>query len=308
MSAPFSRPADRPDGPDSTSSSSDTDDINIKAPPAVSTSRVENKQSQEATISIPPLGAPGAESRWFWQRSDKVDGEAIATQESVFDDPDLAKHYQPRDDWENLHRFDPLARWTVGEDKKVVRKIDWRIMVFSCVMFMALELDRANLTQAVSDNFLDDLDMTTNGMITIIVYIMLVADFIRLQPRKHRLQAVLSLRRAPVPACQQVDGPRPLDPHAALPLEHCLCGASRESCAALLNLGLLIREPIGPVLAQRQSVFPRVPSPLGYSSRLTMLLFGSGGVFFANNRQQGGFIPDVGTPSRKFAPPGSPWD
>lgn len=179
MSTPPQRPADRPDGPDASSSSSDVDDIKVH--PAVSTSPIFeaddptdyqkkgiSSSKPPSAQSIPPLGVPAAERRWFWQRSDKtVDGEAIATQESVFDDPDLAKHYQPRDDWENLHRFDPLARWTVNEERRVVRKIDWRIMFFACIMFMALELDRANITQVVSDSFLEDLNMNTNGTINL---------------------------------------------------------------------------------------------------------------------------------------------
>lgn len=113
----------------------------------------------------PLLGSPQSERKFWWQRSNKLDGEAIATQESVYDDAELAKRYQPRPDWENIHRFDPLARWTWNEEIKLVRKIDLRIMAFACLMFMALELDRANLTQAVSDDMLADLGLDTNGTI-----------------------------------------------------------------------------------------------------------------------------------------------
>ncbi|EPE36730.1 MFS general substrate transporter [Glarea lozoyensis ATCC 20868] len=116
----------------------------------------------EVYPSIPPLGAPAAEKRFWFQRNKTYDPNAIATQHSVFDDPETLKEYQPPDSWENIHRFNPLARWTWGEEHKLIRKIDLKIMIWACVMFMALELDRANINQALTDNFLKDLHMTTN--------------------------------------------------------------------------------------------------------------------------------------------------
>ncbi|KAK9357191.1 hypothetical protein V1504DRAFT_465398 [Lipomyces starkeyi] len=70
--------------------------------------------------------------------------------------------HQPTEKYENLHRLDPRERWTWREEIKVVRKIDLRIMVWVAFMFMALQLDRGNISQAVADNMLTDLGFSTN--------------------------------------------------------------------------------------------------------------------------------------------------
>ncbi|KAI0876212.1 MFS general substrate transporter [Hypoxylon argillaceum] len=124
------------------------------------------KESLEARASpvddIPPLGAPREEARLLFPRINDFDKEAIATQPSVFDDPDTAEKYHPRHDWENYHRFDPRARWTWAEEYLVVRKMDARIMLWVCVMAVGLEFDRMNLIVALADNLLGDLKLSTN--------------------------------------------------------------------------------------------------------------------------------------------------
>lgn len=46
--------------------------------------------------------------------------------------------------------------------QRVIKKIDIRIMIWACIMFFGLDLDRGNISQANTDNFLEDLGMTTN--------------------------------------------------------------------------------------------------------------------------------------------------
>ncbi|KAI0278181.1 MFS general substrate transporter [Russula aff. rugulosa BPL654] len=104
----------------------------------------------------------GRSTTSFWRRMAKHDLDAIATQPSVFDDPVTLELYRPPQSYENAHRFDPNARWTFREERHVVRKIDMKIMVWAFIMFFALDLDRSNVSQANTDNFLEDLHLTTN--------------------------------------------------------------------------------------------------------------------------------------------------
>ncbi|KAL2270510.1 hypothetical protein VTJ83DRAFT_2694 [Remersonia thermophila] len=82
-----------------------------------------------------------------------------------FLDPDVAEHWRAvyeKAQYECRHVFDPDLTWSQEEEKDLIRNIDWRICTWACVMFFALQVDRANLHQALSDNMLDDLGLTTN--------------------------------------------------------------------------------------------------------------------------------------------------
>ncbi|CAK3898795.1 MFS general substrate transporter [Lecanosticta acicola] len=100
----------------------------------------------------------------------KISPEPVVTEPNVFkrtggktfETDSLESFYKPIESYEGYHRYDPDFQWEEKEEKRVVRRIDYRICSWVCFMFFALQLDRGNIQQALSDNMLDDLGLSTN--------------------------------------------------------------------------------------------------------------------------------------------------
>ncbi|KAL2264483.1 hypothetical protein VTJ83DRAFT_6993 [Remersonia thermophila] len=96
----------------------------------------------------------------------KVDADDYgSTDDHIFSDPTTAEYWRgvyEKAGYENRHRFDPHFTWTAEEERKLVRKIDLRIMLWAWIMFCALDLHRKNISRAISDNMLPELGMNTN--------------------------------------------------------------------------------------------------------------------------------------------------
>ena len=94
---------------------------------------------------------------------EEVVGQSLKTElVASTDDISLDKYYAPIDTYEGRHRYDPKATWSKEEEMALTRKLDLRVCAWCCLMFFALQLDRGNISQALSDNMLDDLHINTN--------------------------------------------------------------------------------------------------------------------------------------------------
>ncbi|OLN86236.1 putative transporter YIL166C-like protein 7 [Colletotrichum chlorophyti] len=128
-------------------------------PPTAPALAVQETQRMEAALGDAIL-------RFFRIRKgpkrEQYDLDAVATQPSIWDSENLEEYKELyiHPQWENWSSFDPLFRWTWREERAVRRKVDWKIMAWVCIMFAALNIDRNNISNAVSDNMLDDLGLT----------------------------------------------------------------------------------------------------------------------------------------------------
>lgn len=95
-----------------------------------------------------------------------VDLESTSSEDThVFQDPLKLKYYTKLyedNDYECRHLLDPELTWTPQEERKITWINDINVCLFTFICFTALNLDRYNLKQALADDFLDDLNLTTN--------------------------------------------------------------------------------------------------------------------------------------------------
>lgn len=65
--------------------------------------------------------------------------------------------------YECRSRLDHTFKWTKQEQRRITWKLDFIVTAMACLFFASLNMDRSNLAQAVSDNMLKDLHMTTDN-------------------------------------------------------------------------------------------------------------------------------------------------
>lgn len=108
-----------------------------------------------------------------------IDGDSLKAPTKVGRE-ELADIVPPHESYEGRHRFDPQASWTVDEERRVVRKTDLRLLTWLCLMMLILQLDRGSVSNALADNLLKDLGLTSddyNNGTTIQLVCFLAAEF-----------------------------------------------------------------------------------------------------------------------------------
>ena len=72
----------------------------------------------------------------------------------------------PHESYEGHHRWDPAFEWDEAEERRLVRKTDLFLLTWLCVMFFGLQLDRGNVQNALTDDLLTDLNMSSNDYVS----------------------------------------------------------------------------------------------------------------------------------------------
>lgn len=121
----------------------------------------QSKKKDSTIISVISID----EDKSFNSRNFDFENNDNGTEHNVFANPDVAAYYRKvyeNAEYEGRHVFDPEMTWSKDEERRVLWKIEWNVLLWACIMFMALNMDRGNISQALSDNMLNDLGLTTN--------------------------------------------------------------------------------------------------------------------------------------------------
>lgn len=93
-------------------------------PPSQSLDKSETESGDDADVirerilagSLQTSNPPALPIMTLFRKKDHKQLDEIATQPSVYDDPSIAQFFTPTARYENLHRFNPEARWTWREE------------------------------------------------------------------------------------------------------------------------------------------------------------------------------------------------
>lgn len=73
------------------------------------------------------------------------DADSVALEQNPFLDPDVASHWTTvyeKSQYECRHVFDPTFTWTPEEEKRLVRKLDWRVTLWAVSVGSLVLIDR----------------------------------------------------------------------------------------------------------------------------------------------------------------------
>ncbi|KAG1112314.1 hypothetical protein G6F42_014778 [Rhizopus arrhizus] len=104
----------------------------------------------------------------------KTDTESVVkTTENVFAVKNEKKAYYESSDMESVSAdsYDEDLEWTPEEEQKVRNKLDLKLMTFMLAMTFVLNMDRTNISNAISDNLAVSLGFTNDGVnTTVLIY------------------------------------------------------------------------------------------------------------------------------------------
>lgn len=109
----------------------------------------------------------GAKKETFDIKTESIESDTASEKsyDHVFQDPEKLAYYKDlyeKTNYECKDYLDPDLTWTAEEERKIVRKNDWYVTFWAFIMFTGLNFDRQNISQALSDNLLKDLKLSTN--------------------------------------------------------------------------------------------------------------------------------------------------